>query len=89
MKEPQHPEAAAARAWRESRGLTVAQLSELTGYAVETHYWMERGCTPPNRNSKGGHARDRAIKSYVWQRYRNVCAGVDRVLQAGREWNWK
>lgn len=79
----------AAAAWRRRRGLTPAQLAELTGYSKEAIYWAERGETPPNRNHKSGNTKDRVIKSYVWQRYKNACAGVDRFLKSGKSFDWK
>jgi transcriptional regulator with XRE-family HTH domain len=71
-----------ARAWREARGLSLAQLAELTGYSPITLRWFEKGLRPPNRG------RDRTLAPWVWQRYRMACAGVEKQLRSGKEFQW-
>lgn len=83
-----HPEAARAKAWRESHGLTVERLAELTGYSTVTIFWFEKGCTPPMRRHKSGRAKDRSISDWVWHRYRLTCAAVDQQLQTGKTFAW-
>lgn len=74
-----------AKAWRESLDLSIAQLATLSGYSKEALYWMERGRTPTRKKgSKPGK-----IDASVWQRYRNVCAGVDAQLRARRTFSWE
>jgi len=73
-----------AKAWREARGLSIEQLSNLSGYAKQTLYWMERGEAPPHARGK----KPQPVSEFVWQRYRNVCAGVDAQLRAKRNFNW-
>lgn len=67
-----------ARAWRRARALSVERLSELSGYAPETIYLMERGV---NANSE-------PVSEFAWYRYRNVCAGVDARLRSGIVFDW-
>lgn len=69
-------EIAAARAWRLARGLTVRQLSDATGYQIETIYFYERGGTSKQ-----------PITPWVWQRYKTSCAGVELIL-TGKAFNW-
>lgn len=66
-----NPEYEKARLWREALNLTPAELGELLGYSVESILWFEKGMTPPRGNS------DRAIKPWIWQRYKLCCAGLD------------
>jgi transcriptional regulator with XRE-family HTH domain len=82
------PEHEKARAWREARNLTVERLAELSGYSTVSIYWFERGLTPPMRNAKGGHARDRAHKPWVFLRYKLACGAVDRMLKTGKSFDW-
>ena len=67
-----------AKAWRQARGLAVAELAELTGYSIETIYVFERGRQP-------GGAK---IKEWAWQRFKQACAGVDWQLRTGKEFGW-
>jgi transcriptional regulator with XRE-family HTH domain len=60
------PEVEQARAWRRAMGLTMDQVSELTGYSAESIYLFERGT-----NSVGKpHA------PYAWRRYKLACLAV-------------
>jgi transcriptional regulator with XRE-family HTH domain len=68
----------AARAWRERAGLTCQQLADLTGYAIESIYYYERG-----RRHDGTK-----VSEYAWQRYRMACAGVAAQLASGRAFEW-
>ncbi len=77
-----------AKAWREKRGLTFAQLAELSGYSELSIRWFEKGETPPDRNAKSGNGKDRKVKPWVWQRYRLVCSGVDRQLATRKTFEW-
>lgn len=77
-----------AKRWRESHGLSLAQLADLTGYTEISLRWFEKGQTPPMRNAKGGHAADRRIKPWVWKRFKNACAGVDNRLKTGKSFEW-
>lgn len=72
-----------ARAWRERHGLSLDQLATLSGYTRQALYWMERGLTPPDRSNP-----KRAIASWVWKRYKNICAGVDSQIRAGKVFDW-
>lgn len=74
-----------AKAWREARGLSVAQLADLTGYAQATIYWMERGLTPPNAKRK----EPGEIPWWIWKRYKMICAGVEAELKTGATFNWE
>ena len=77
-----------ARQWRESRGLSLAELATLTGYSEVSLRWLEKGQTPPLRLAKSGQEHDRTISPYVWHRFRMACAGVDRQLKTGKEFRW-
>lgn len=77
-----------ARQWREARGLSLAELAELTGYGEGSIRWMEKGLTPPLRRAKSGNEHDRTISPWVWTRYKRACASVDHQLRTGREFDW-
>lgn len=77
-----------ARAWLDRHGLTARRLAELTGYSEPAVYWFLQGKTPPMRNAKGGHTRDRRIKAWVWHRFRLACAAVDHQLRTGKTFAW-
>lgn len=64
-----------ARHWRETLGLTRAQLAELSGYSESAIKQMEWG-----KNSAGDPVGDDA-----WQRYRLVCAAI----MAGLDFDWR
>ena len=72
-----------ARSWREARGLSRDQLADATGYAPVTVYWMEQGLSPPRPGKKS-----RAVKPWVFQRFKMACAGVEYRLRAGKPFNW-
>ena len=72
------PEHECARNWRLARGLTVGQLAELSGYSREAIYCFERG-----RMANGN-----TIPSWVWLRFKMVCAGVDQHLRTGGDFAW-
>ena len=76
-------EHAKAKAWREKRGLTVDRLAELTGYGVRSVYWFELGLSPPIPPHRAAK-----VKPWLWQRYKNICAGVEAQLKSGREFDW-
>lgn len=67
-----------ARKWREGRKLTLAQLSELTGYSVPAIRQLEAG------KRFGGAAHS----EWVVQRYRMACSGAERQLKSGRAFEW-
>ena len=73
-----------AKAWREKRGLSIAQLESLTGYGRRAIYWFERGESPPN----GTRENAAPVAAWVWHRYRMICAGVDAQLKSGKEFDW-
>lgn len=73
-----------AVAWRQRHKLTQAKLAELSGYARETIYWMERGLTPQGRSGP----KPGKIKKWVWQRYKMACAGVDAQIKSKKPFNW-
>jgi DNA-binding XRE family transcriptional regulator len=77
-----------ARQWRDRHGLSTRELAELTGYSVEAIFWFEKGLTPPNRNAKGGRAKDRKHKAWVMLRYRLACAAIDQQLRTGKTFDW-
>jgi transcriptional regulator with XRE-family HTH domain len=68
------------KAWREARGLTLEQLSELTGYSVIAIRKFEAG----SRNAK----RSDDHSEWVMQRYRMACSGAERQLRSGKEFSW-
>ena len=72
---PTPEEGAAARAWRNRHRLTPAELGELVGYSQEAIYAFERAERPAGRRG------DRAIRPWVWLRYKRACAGVDAQLR--------
>jgi hypothetical protein len=67
-----------AKAWRIKHGLTQAQLSDMSGYAISAIFSFERGDRGPGV----------AHSEWSWRRYRMVCAGIDRQLRSGREFEW-
>jgi len=78
-----------ARQWRESLNLSIAELARLSGYSQVSLYWLERGLTPPRTAAHiAGKQKSKKIPDQVWQRYKNVCAGVDAQIKAGRSFNF-
>lgn len=78
-----------ARAWRESLNLSVAELARMSGYSPTAIWWAEQGLTPPRtKKHVAGAAKSGKIKAAVWKRYRNVCAGVESQLKAGKQFDW-
>lgn len=75
MTKGEHSE---ARNWRKSRGLTVEQLAEQTGYSREAIYCFERG-----RMANGTDVPD-----WVWRRYKMCCAGVEAEIRRGFTFHW-
>ena len=79
----------AARQWRKSLNLSVAALAKLSGYSEVTIYGMEWGRTPPRTAAHiAGKQKSKPIPAQVWKRYRNVCAGVEAQLRAGKQFNF-
>lgn len=75
--------------WRKARGLSLDQLAAMTGYSKVTLYWYFRGLTPP-RTAKhiAGKQKSKAIGDAEWQRFKNICAGIEYQLQQGKQFNW-
>jgi len=69
-----------AKAWRLKMGLSIDQLSELSGYSVAAIYKFEAGA----RNRKAGDKHS----EWTWHRYRMACAGVTSELRSGRGFDW-
>lgn len=69
-----------ARAWRKARGLSVRDLADRSGYSIEAIYKFERGLS----STKG----KTTVEPWVWQRYRNICAGIDAQLRSGANFDW-
>ena len=69
---------AAAKAWREKRGLDLDALSELTGYSVSALRQLEAG----KRFGGGQHSE------WTWHRFKMACAGAEAQLKSGREFEW-
>ena len=79
-----------AKSWRESLSLSVADLARLSGYSEASLRWFEAGLTPPRTAAHiAGKQKSKAIPARIWQRYRNVCAGVHAQLTAGKQFNWE
>lgn len=78
------PEHEKARAWRESHGLSLDELSELTGYSKAALYWLERGVMAPGQ--KGANPRE--MNPYSWIRYKNICQAVDLQLRRRLKFDW-
>jgi len=78
-----------AQTWRESLNLSIVDLSRLSGYSKVSIYWLEKGLTPP-RTAKhiAGKQKSKKIPEKVWQRFRNVCAGVEAQLRAGKQFDF-
>jgi hypothetical protein len=68
------------KSWRVKRGLTLEQLSELTGFSVIAIRKFESGAR--NHKQREGHSE------WVMQRYRMACSGADRQLKSGRAFEW-
>lgn len=79
-----------AKNWRLKHKLSVAELGALTGYSIEAIYAFERGATPSRtwKERKRAGTPPSAIQEWVWLRYKNACAGVERKLRTGKEWDW-
>ena len=75
---------AKAKAWRLKNGWTQGELGELLGFSRESIYWFERGLTPPGNNGP----RPKTIKTWVWLRYKNACAGLDAQVRTKKSFNW-
>lgn len=76
-------EPARAAAWRRRMGLTMEELSVLTGYSREAIYLFERG-----RNSLG-----KPHPPCSWRRYKLACLAV-RIMQkmnidSVNRWDWQ
>ena len=79
-----------ARQWRQALNLSVADLAELSGYSQVSIYGFEWGRTPTRTAAHiAGKQKSKAIPARIWQRYRNVCAGVHAQLTAGKQFNWE
>jgi transcriptional regulator with XRE-family HTH domain len=68
------------KTWRENRGLSLEQLSDLTGYSVIAIRKFEAG----SRNARQGEDHSQ----WVMQRYRMACSGAERQLRSGKEFTW-
>ncbi len=79
------PEHEKARAWMESHGLTVDQLSELTGYSRAQVYWLLRGVMAPGQAGQN----PREMNRYTWERFKNLCHAVDVRLRTGKTFHWE
>ena len=64
-------ESTKAAQWRKSRGWSLDDLADLTGYSRSSIVWFERGIT----------ARGTPIDEFSWYRYRRICAAVDAGLK--------
>ena len=75
--------------WRESLNLSIADLARLSGYSEIAIRWAEKGLTPPRTAAHiAGKQKSGKIPPKVWQRFRNVCAGVEAQLRAGKRFDW-
>lgn len=76
-----------ARRWRESLGLTMAQLAKLTGYSVSAICWFERGQTPPRSypRQRAGKRESQEIDPRVWTRWKRACHSV----ATRQKFDWK
>lgn len=75
--------------WRKARGLSLDQLAVLTGYSKVTLYWYFRGVTPPRSAAHiAGKQKSKPIGAAEWQRFKNMCAGIDAQLRAGKQFDW-
>ena len=73
-----------ANKWREELGLSMAQLSRLSGYSIPTLHWYFKGVTAP----RGAQQKSRPIDPPEWRRFTNVCAGVHAQLKAKQTFDW-
>ncbi len=69
-----------AKRWRVARSLSVAQLAEISGYSPEAIYAFEKGIARTKGNDR--------IAPWAWQRYKNVCAGLDAQIRSGINFQW-
>ena len=71
-----------AKAWRESLGLTQAELAGLTNYSKESIFLLERG-----QNSLG-----KPHNEHAWRRYKLACLAVSTMILCRiatvDQWNW-
>lgn len=62
-----------ARQWRKAIGLTIAQLSERSGFSVSAIHDFEAG----QRRATGN-----PLDAASWRRYRLACAAIDAGAEA-------
>lgn len=67
-----------ARRWRVERGLSVEDLSRMSGWSIEAIYLFERGVTP----------KGEPVSDWAWRRYEMACAGIDAHLRSGIKFDW-
>lgn len=70
-----------AKAWRERMKLTVQELSDRSGYGLTTIYMFERGMRQDGKQLSEHSA-------FAWERYRLICAAVDKEIRTGRRFAW-
>jgi hypothetical protein len=76
-----------AQTWRSKAGLTMADLSALTGYSPSAICRFELGTVPASQ-TMGEHA----VTPKAWRRYKMICLAVDMLVRAGKkveDWDWK
>ena len=67
-----------AREWRMRVGMSMQDLSDLTGYAVRAIYAFEKGAN----GAAGKHSE------WSWQRYKMACAAAEHQKKTGRVFSW-
>lgn len=72
-------EGSRAQHWRQQiMGLSIKQLSELTGYSVTAIR-----CFEANANTAG-----ELFGESAWQRYRMACCAIQFARLSSRDWKW-
>ena len=75
-----------ATLWRSKSGLTMAELSDLTGYSPSAICRFELGTVPASQ-TMGEHP----VTYKAWKRYKLICLAVDMLVRAGKkveDWDW-
>lgn len=86
MKQIPKAEIERAKAWRDKHGLTLIELSDLTGYSPSALCRFELGIVPASQ-TMGEHP----VTPKAWRRFKMICLAVDSLTKAAKkveDWQW-
>ena len=75
-----------AQNWRSKSGLTMTELSDLTGYSPSAICKFESGVFPQSQTTA-----EHGVPVTAWRRYKMICMAVDMLRRADKsieDWNW-